>query len=192
MKQRDLITKSLRRYPLNQDIRFVEAMESLIVNDVNLDQIQVDINNWWNSNRSFKEHSKDFIFGRVHSWNQSVFVTFTFQFEKSVKVSNSLFTQFETDLSKTIYKNAFKRNNKRCNYFAELEGGPNTSSRIHFHGIFELPKQESFDNFKSLVQENWMHGNVDVISIDKNDTDSYIGYLLKSRSKSSPFLLGHL
>lgn len=188
--KREHIKNAIQRYPLNLDTGFISTIEKLIKNDTNLDGIVADIATYRNSNKVNKIYSKDFITDQVNSWGQAVFITFTFEYEKSIEASNRLFHQFEQALSKAIYKNAFRRNKKRCNFFAVSEGSIETVTRQHFHSVFELPPKDSFDVFSDTVKILWRHGSVDLRLIDDNK-DAVIGYLLKSKTKSSSNLLEH-
>ncbi len=188
--KREHINAAIQRYPLNLDTGFISTIGKLIKNDDNLDGILADIAAYRQTNKVSKIHSKDFITDQVSSWSQAVFITFTFEYEKSIEASNRLFHQFEQALSKATYKNAFRRNKKRCRFFAVSEGSIETVTRQHFHAVFELPTKDSFDVFKETIKILWKHGSVDIRLIDDNK-DAVIGYLLKSKTKTSLNLLEH-
>ena len=188
--KREHINAAIQRYPLNLDTGFISTIGKLIKNDANLDGILADIAAYRQTNKVSKIHSKDFITDQVNVWGQSVFITFTFEYEKSIEASNRLFHQFEQTLSKAIYKNAFRRNKKRCKFFAVSEGSIETVTRQHFHAVFELPPKDSFEVFSETIKILWNHGSVDLRIIDDNK-DAVIGYLLKSKTKTSSNLLEH-
>jgi hypothetical protein len=188
--KREHINAAIQRYPINLDTAFISTVGELIKNNANLDAIIDDIAAYRRNDKVSKIYSKDFIAEQVSSWSQAVFITFTFEYEKSIEASNLLFHQFEQTLSKAIYKNAFRRNKKRCKFFAVSEGSFETVTRQHFHAIFELPPKDSFEVFSETIKILWKHGSVDLRIIDENK-DAVITYLLKNRTKTSLNLLEH-
>ena len=120
-----------------------------------------------------------------------IHITFTHSNDiKKDKIKSSInFKHFLNRINQKIYKNGFKRFNKRLKVFSVFEYDDLT--KLHIHSIIEKPSFIKLDKFKDLVRRNWIktkYGNVHIHfhqPLNDYETNGWKSYILKHRTKSN-------
>ena len=180
-RKRNKILRLLESRLIKNDVNFKKLCISLINKDSNLDKILSYINCYLGSNAVLRAETKRFIIENVIGWSKCVFITFTVKNEMSRTAIKNEFNRFECILSKDSYGNAYTRRNKRCRHFAVYEGDVDSSTRPHYHAIFEVPHYKSLNEFKMDVRDRWTLGNIDYKHVYNSGT--LLPYLFKHRTK---------
>ena len=90
---------------------------------------------------------------------------------------------FLNRLNFKIFKNGFKRFNKRLKSFVVMEG---TLSNHHIHMILEQPNRISYEEFCYLIDHCWSKTNFgnSHTYIQKITSNGWLNYITKYRSKT--------
>lgn len=160
---------------------FRKLCYSLINNHSNLDKVLTYIRLHLSSDEVLRKQTKEYITENVIEWSKCAFITFTVKNDVSRTAIKNAFNRFECILSKDSYGNAYTRRNKRCRHFAVYEGDVDSSTRPHYHAIFEVPHYKSLDEFKMDVRNRWTLGNISYTHVYNSST--LLPYLFKHRTK---------
>lgn len=180
------IEKSLSHKDIVQDEPFVSLMRQLALSDKNLDAVITDINTYRSSMIGIQQAHKKEVSIRVKDWDQPIFANFTPRYELRSETLTYRFQSFINTLSKKIYKNAYKRKNRRINHSSFLEGN-NIATRVHIHSVIDVPPGRDINNIKSLIRKYWWNTGSVYFSennyLTDDDIDRVSGYITKFRTK---------
>lgn len=140
------------------------------------------ISKYQGSHRAGWRNDHEFVKRIISSWNHPIFITLTFKKDKGSSSADFAFDEFNRRLSKKIYKHAYKRKHLRLHPLVFKEGASDSSTKIHYHVIYELPSETGLTIFKNRIKEVWKHGFVDFRDVFNEENLS--SYVLKSRTKN--------
>jgi hypothetical protein len=136
-----------------------------------------------NSMPAYRNGYEDWIKERLTqgTW---VFATFTFKHITKNHLAHKAVETLGYRLSKSIYKNAFRRRRKKIEGIAVPEGD-NISNRIHYHAILKVPDKLTPEQFEQLLRKHWVRGIMyyEKINSEIEDQNKVVGYVLKRTSK---------
>ena len=172
------IEKALGR---SSDTEFVE-MCIYFKERGNLDMAISLIKGYASSHRAGWRNDHEFVEKTISHWNHPIFITLTFKKDKGSFSADFAFDEFNRRLSKKIYKHAYKRKHLRLHPFVFKEGDTDSSTRIHYHTIYELPSEIALTDFKNQIKQTWTHGFVDFRDVYEEKKLS--SYVLKADTKN--------
>jgi len=111
---------------------------------------------------------------KIAQYKKPVLVNFNFKSEprdkrEAVYFVTERFDPFIKRLSKSVYRNAFRRYGKKISYQAAYE--TDTKTRINAHAILECPQHVSLNSFKRRIRNCWKAGGVMIMNPDHYYTD---------------------
>lgn len=116
-------------------------------------------------------------------------VTFTMKQEGNKGKLNSAiasqnFRHFMNVLNRKVYKQQFKRFNKRLNVLPVIENSYN--DRIHFHTILRIPENTKHNDYIQLIKEAWTKTNYGYREIDVKPfiNSGWTEYITKFKSSN--------
>jgi hypothetical protein len=112
-----------------------------------------------------------------------IFTTLTFKNDTAPNVAGNSIETLRHRLSKSIYKNAYRRRGKLLDVLPVIEGD-NIANRVHVHAAFKVPDQLTSTEFAELLIDRWKNGRVEYRQIIAEDINRTVGYLLKTRTKT--------
>ncbi|QDC96663.1 hypothetical protein FIT77_05105 [Candidatus Methylopumilus universalis] len=96
-------------------------------------------------------------------------------------------SRFLNYLNYKIYKNSFRRHNKKLKVIPVIEGGWKSTKRFHIHLVIELPDTRIISNsdFNSLLLTCWdkTYYSYDHPHIHTNTDLGWVGYMTKFYEK---------
>ncbi len=144
----------------------------------------------------FREQTKKYL--NHTNWGASLAVTLNLKQSRKVHLKNATATyirltndditqnvrHFLNLLNASVYGNHWRRWNRQIERFVIVE----KSNREHIHSIIKIPEQTKITELAKLIPQlwiktNWGYGNGDIQKC--YDSDGWIDYLLKYRTKSN-------
>ena len=99
-------------------------------------------------------------------------------------IASQNFRHFMNVLNRKIYKQQFKRFNKRLNVLPVIENSDN--NRIHFHTILSVPENINLNEYIQLIKETWINTSYGYREIDVKPfiNSGWTEYITKFKSSN--------
>ena len=117
-------------------------------------------------------------------YQNPVLATLTFRNEPSIEVVSTRFYIFINELSKSVFRNAYRRYAKRVKCSALCEKDDQT--RLHIHAVFNRPEFIAEKDFKNRIEKFWTFGYVkfqDPTEYHTTNPSDYLSYMCKEKTK---------
>jgi uncharacterized membrane-anchored protein YjiN (DUF445 family) len=194
-QKRERILKALQRID-NKD--FVKNCLTLLNSEKNFEKIWNDIVQYRISKYSQNQQFKKYLFDSIEKFDKNwLFVTLTFKFDVQTLHAKKQFESFIENTSKTVFKHAYSRYNKRLSHLTVCAGlggvgaiktEKNDGVAVHFHSIIKIPELMNDESFSKLIIENWKNGRCDIGS-DNSNSAAAVQYLINNTKSNSKILL---
>lgn len=132
---------------------------------------------------------------KIKAFNHPIAATLTFNQDFTRNATENTINSFFHSLNITVFRNAYKRHDKRIKAFGVFEGGDGTDKQGHYHYIMETPYQMTVEHFCFNIQTIWARKRYTgqyfntikpLLSID--DVENYLDYITKLNSKGGNYM----
>lgn len=121
-------------------------------------------------------------FENIKKWHKPLSVDLTSRFIDTPETQiRKEYQKFVNRLSKSVFRNSYKRFGLLLNETGYLEVGV-TNQQPHIHTLIETPKKMNQTRFKELIREFWTLGTLRIRDINEDDTK--YNYNTKRRTKN--------